>query len=82
MARYRAARAVSTGVAEARDALADAAKAYDWPKVFRLLENNRRSLNGWRVGGTTWYAPLHQAARGVPRSRSSNGWSRWEPGGP
>jgi hypothetical protein len=56
VARYRAARAVSTGVAEARDALADAAKAYDWPKVFRLLEKNRRSLNGWRVGGTTWYA--------------------------
>jgi hypothetical protein len=49
---------------QARDALADAAKAYDWPSVFRLLEEQPGFVNGWRVGGTSWYTPLHQAARG------------------
>jgi hypothetical protein len=55
-------------VVQARDAIADAAKAYDWPAVFRLLKEHPDDVNGWRVGGTSWYTPLHQAARGgAPR---------------
>jgi protein-tyrosine phosphatase len=46
-----------------RDAIADAARKYDWPTVFRLLEGKPALVNGWRVGGPSWYTPLHQAAR-------------------
>jgi hypothetical protein len=49
---------------EARDALADAAKAYDWSAVLLLLEREPALVNSWRVGGTSWYTPLHQAAHG------------------
>ena len=49
---------------QARDALADAAKASDWPGVFRVLEEHPKLINSWRAGGKSWYAPLHQAAHG------------------
>jgi hypothetical protein len=42
--------------------LADAAKAGRWAEVFELLELNWVSVNQWRLGGSTWWAPLHQAA--------------------
>jgi ADP-ribosyl-[dinitrogen reductase] hydrolase len=49
---------------EVRDAIANAAKAYEWTTLFLLLESHPDLVNGWRLGGTSWYAPLHQAARG------------------
>ena len=47
-----------------RDSLADAARAYDWPSVLSLVEASPVLANAWRPGGTSWYAPLHQAAHG------------------
>jgi len=47
-----------------RDAIADSAKVYDWPTLLRLLGNHANHINAWRTGGTSWYAPLHQAAHG------------------
>ena len=48
----------------ARNALADAAKNYDWPRVFEILSEHQEFVNTWRLGGTSLYAPLHQAAYG------------------
>jgi hypothetical protein len=47
-----------------RDAISNAAKAYDWRVLLRLLENAPDLVNAWRPGGDSWYAPLHQAAHG------------------
>jgi hypothetical protein len=45
------------------DRLADAARAGDWPGVFRVLDDSKWiGVNQWRVGGKSWFAPLHQAA--------------------
>jgi hypothetical protein len=45
------------------DRLADAARAGDWPAVFRVLDDSQWiGVNQWRVGGKSWFAPLHQAA--------------------
>ncbi len=45
------------------DRLADAARAGDWPAVFRVLDDTQWiGVNQWRVGGKSWFAPLHQAA--------------------
>lgn len=49
---------------ESRDAIANAAKEYDWQTVVRLLDVDSSLVNTWRVGGKSWYAPLHQAAHG------------------
>jgi hypothetical protein len=49
--------------------LADAAKAGRWPEVFEVLELNWVSVNQWRLGGSSWFTPLHQAAwHGAPTS--------------
>ncbi|MER6512526.1 ankyrin repeat domain-containing protein [Nonomuraea sp. NPDC001636] len=45
-----------------RDELADAARDGAWSTVFELLEEHPEWVNGGRVGGTSGYAPLHQAA--------------------
>ncbi|TXK40345.1 ankyrin repeat domain-containing protein [Nonomuraea sp. C10] len=45
-----------------RDALADAARHGDWDAVFALLGEHPGWVNSGRLGGATWYAPLHQAA--------------------
>ncbi len=42
--------------------LADAAKAGRWAEVFEVLELEWVSVNQWRLGGSSWFAPLHQAA--------------------
>ena len=42
--------------------LADAAKAGRWAEVFEVLDLNWVSVNQWRLGGDSWFAPLHQAA--------------------
>src|SRR5947209_2060433 len=49
--------------AAVRQRLADAAKAYDWPRTFEILEQSRLA-NATRPGGHSLYAPLHQAAHG------------------
>lgn len=48
--------------------LADAAKAGDWASVFRLLDSSYwLGPNHWRIGGTSWFTPLHQSAwHGAP----------------
>lgn len=48
--------------------LADAAKAGKWDEMFGMLDSDTRlSANQWRIGGESWYAPLHHAAwNGAP----------------
>lgn len=56
-------------VVGARHRLADAAKAGDWPLVFRLLDEPGAlaGVNDWRPGGTAWFTPLHQVGwHGAP----------------
>ena len=50
--------------ASARSVLADAAKKYDWPRVFDILSQHPKFINSCRPGGESLYAPLHQAAHG------------------
>lgn len=49
-----------------RDRLADVAKRGDWPAMFAILDGAIESFtpgaNDWRVGGASWYSPLHQVA--------------------
>ncbi|MEU9033971.1 ankyrin repeat domain-containing protein [Streptomyces sp. NPDC048352] len=45
-----------------RDLLADAARDGDWPQVFEQLAQNPDWVNATRVGGSSWFTPLHQAA--------------------
>ncbi len=47
-----------------RSALADAAKAHNWPSVIELLCNSPRLINSSRPDGKSRFAPLHQAAYG------------------
>lgn len=47
-----------------RHALSDAAKSYNWPRMFDLLSENKDLVNTTRLGGSSLYAPLHQAAYG------------------
>lgn len=53
---------LSDWAATARSALADAAKAYNWPRVFELISEHREFANSCRPGGKSLFAPLHQAA--------------------
>lgn len=46
----------------ARDRLADAAKRGDWGAVFAIIDGGDAGVNDWRIGGTSWFSPLHQAA--------------------
>jgi len=47
-----------------RTALADAAKTYHWAEVLELLAKYHDLVNTTRPGGSSLYAPLHQAAHG------------------
>lgn len=47
-----------------RQELADAAKRYDWRHVTAVLHENPDLVNVTRPGGSSLYAPLHQAAHG------------------
>lgn len=47
-----------------RDALADAAKAYDWPGMLAMVRAGPSLANAARPGGKSGFAPLHQAAHG------------------
>jgi hypothetical protein len=42
--------------------LADAAKAGRWGEVLEVLDLDWVYVNQWRLGGTSWFTPLHQAA--------------------
>lgn len=48
----------------ARQGLAAAAKDYDWTRVLAILSEHPEWVNTTRPGGTSLYAPLHQAAHG------------------
>lgn len=50
--------------AQIRHALADASKSYNWVRVFELLSEHTELVNTTRPGGSSLYAPLHQAAHG------------------
>ncbi len=59
--------ALNDDAAQARIALGDAAKSYDWPTVFELLSRHGEWVNASRPGGKSQFAPLHQAAHaGAP----------------
>ena len=47
-----------------RHKLANSAKSYDWPAVLQILDQYPSFINAWRLGGKSWYTPLHQAAHG------------------
>jgi hypothetical protein len=47
-----------------RHALADATKRYDWSRVMEILRAWPNLVNTSRPGGSSLYAPLHQAAHG------------------
>ena len=61
-------RSLNDREAEVRHTLADAAKYADWSSVFDLLSNDASPfVNSARLDGSSWYAPLHQAAwHGAP----------------
>lgn len=50
--------------AELRHSIADAARDYQWPRLLELLCEHEDRVNATRPGGSSWYAPLHQAAHG------------------
>jgi hypothetical protein len=47
-----------------RHSLSDAAKNYDWPRVFELVAQEPALVNTTRLNGASLYAPLHQVAYG------------------
>lgn len=52
-----------------RDALADAARDGNWPVALASIRAKANLANATRVGGSTGYAPLHQAAwHGAPEA--------------
>src|SRR5438045_3318871 len=61
------AEALTDSAVTARSALADAAKAYNWSRVFEIVSEHRGWVNSCRLGGKSLFAPLHQAAHaGAP----------------
>src|SRR3954465_982175 len=48
--------------AQARTDLADAARGALWTRVFELLTEHPDLVNVSRLGGSSLFAPLHQAA--------------------
>ena len=55
---------LNESAANARSALAEAAKGYNWSRVFELVSEHNELVNSCRPGGKSLYAPLHQAAHG------------------
>ena len=56
--------ALSGWAGKARDDLAMAATRYDWMTVFDVVRQHPHFVNSSSPDGTSWYAPLHQAAFG------------------
>lgn len=49
------------------DRVMDAAKRGAWDVVFASVDARECGVNDWRIGGTSWFSPLHQAAwHGAP----------------
>ncbi|WP_460808544.1 hypothetical protein [Nocardioides salsibiostraticola] len=43
--------------------MSDAAKSGNWQAVIRVVDTDQRlDVNQWRIGGRSWFTPLHQAA--------------------
>jgi hypothetical protein len=59
-----------------RQALADAAKKYDWDTVLSALNSEPTLVNTTRPGGTSLYTPLHQAAHGGAPEKTIQALSR------
>jgi hypothetical protein len=57
-------RTLTDEAAKCRSELADAARAYNWPRVLELVSAHPQLVNSCRLGGTSLFAPLHQAAYG------------------
>lgn len=58
---------LNESAARDRSALADAARAHNWPQVLELVSGRGELINCCRPGGTSLFAPLHQAAHaGAP----------------
>jgi hypothetical protein len=55
---------LSASAVRVRNNLADAAKLYDWQRMFEVLLEHEQLVNTTRPGGESWFAPLHQAAHG------------------
>ena len=55
---------ISDQEAALRHRLADAGKRFDWNEVLSIITENPELVNSTRLGGTSLYAPLHQAAYG------------------
>lgn len=49
---------------DAAHAVADAAREYQWARLLDLLKRDPQRINAGRLGGSSGYAPLHQAAHG------------------
>ncbi len=50
-----------------RNAIADAARNYEWTKLVKLVSKQPELINVARLGSTSLYSPLHQAAHaGAP----------------
>jgi hypothetical protein len=49
---------------DARAAVADASKVYDWPRVLKLIADDKNLINTCRLNGKSFFTPLHQAAHG------------------
>lgn len=71
---------LSESAAQIRHVLANAAKNYNWHQVFDLITGHKELINTTRPGGSSLYAPLHQAAHGgasidvVQRLIEMNAW--------
>ena len=57
---------------KARDDLALAASRYDWLTVFDVVRQHPHFVNSSRPDGTSWFAPLHQAAYGGASTEIAN----------
>ena len=54
---------LQTSYIEESNCLADAAKSGRWSEVLQLLDSSvRLNVNQWRIGGSSWFTVLHQAA--------------------
>lgn len=49
---------------DVRAAVADASKVYDWPRVLKLIADDKNLINTCRLNGKSFFTPLHQAAHG------------------
>lgn len=56
--------ALKNEAVDARAAVADASKAYDWPRVLKLIADDKDLINTCRLNGKSLFTPLHQAAHG------------------